>query len=138
MSFVTGKLKLILRLEGLCIFLISLSFFNQLDGDWAFFAWLFLLPDLAFLGYLAGPKVGAIAYNITHSIISSAIALAIGIISQSDLVVSLSLIWFAHIGFDRALGYGLKYSTGFSDTHLGRIGKHKSFKSNNQSSDIVG
>jgi hypothetical protein len=29
----------------------------------------------------------------------------------------------AHIGIDRALGYGLKYSTGFGFTHLGRIGK---------------
>jgi hypothetical protein len=29
----------------------------------------------------------------------------------------------AHIGIDRALGYGLKYSAGFGFTHLGRIGK---------------
>jgi hypothetical protein len=34
------------------------------------------------------------------------------------------LIWIAHIGFDRALGYGLKYPTGFGDTHLGRIGRN--------------
>ena len=32
-------------------------------------------------------------------------------------------LWLAHIGIDRALGYGLKYATGFSYTHLGRIGK---------------
>jgi hypothetical protein len=31
----------------------------------------------------------------------------------------LLLIWTAHIGFDRALGIGLKYPTGFGDTHLG-------------------
>jgi len=31
----------------------------------------------------------------------------------------------AHIGFDRALGYGLKYSKGFGYTHLGRIGNAK-------------
>lgn len=29
----------------------------------------------------------------------------------------------AHVGFDRALGYGLKLPTGFKDTHLGRIGR---------------
>jgi hypothetical protein len=29
----------------------------------------------------------------------------------------------AHIGLDRALGYGLKYNAGFVFTHLGRIGK---------------
>jgi hypothetical protein len=26
------------------------------------------------------------------------------------------MIWLAHIGFDRALGYGLKYSSGFGVT----------------------
>jgi hypothetical protein len=35
---------------------------------------------------------------------------------------SVALIWLAHIGFDRALGYGLKYKAGFGFTHLGRIG----------------
>ena len=34
-----------------------------------------------------------------------------------------SLIWLAHIGMDHALGYGLKYASGFAVTHLGRIGK---------------
>ena len=34
-----------------------------------------------------------------------------------------ALIWAAHIGFDRALGYGLKYPTSFGETHLGRIGR---------------
>jgi hypothetical protein len=34
----------------------------------------------------------------------------------------LALIWLAHIGIDRALGYGLKYASGFGFTHLGRIG----------------
>ncbi|MGZ8984451.1 MAG: DUF4260 family protein [Methylotenera sp.] len=32
------------------------------------------------------------------------------------------VVWCAHIGFDCALGYGLKYSTGFYFTHLGIIG----------------
>jgi hypothetical protein len=33
------------------------------------------------------------------------------------------LIWLAHIGADRGLGYGLKYATAFGDTHLGYIGR---------------
>lgn len=28
-----------------------------------------------------------------------------------------------HSAFDRLLGYGLKYATGFQDTHLGGVGK---------------
>jgi hypothetical protein len=30
----------------------------------------------------------------------------------------LSLIWAAHIGLDRMLGFGLQYPTRFKDTHL--------------------
>jgi hypothetical protein len=41
----------------------------------------------------------------------------------SPLTLSIALIWLAHIGIDRALGYGLKYVAGFGFTHLGRIGK---------------
>jgi hypothetical protein len=46
-----------------------------------------------------------------------------GLALASPLVLSIAMIWLAHIGFDRALGYGLKYSAGFGFTHLGRIGK---------------
>ncbi len=34
-----------------------------------------------------------------------------------------AVIWFAHLGFDRLLGYGLKYPTTFGDTHLGMSGR---------------
>jgi hypothetical protein len=51
------------------------------------------------------------------SLMTSSFALA------SPLWLSIAMIWMAHIGIDRALGYGLKYSEGFGFTHLGRIGK---------------
>ena len=35
--------------------------------------------------------------------------------------IGFSLIWLAHIGFDRTLGYGLKCPTAFKDTHLQRV-----------------
>ena len=41
----------------------------------------------------------------------------------SPLILLIAMIWLAHIGFDRALGYGLKYERGFGFTHMGRIGK---------------
>ena len=41
----------------------------------------------------------------------------------APLVTALALILLAHIAVDRALGYGLKRSTGFKDTHLGQIGR---------------
>ena len=39
---------------------------------------------------------------------------------QSDLL-AYALIWISHIGFDRLLGYGLKYPTQFRDTHLQHV-----------------
>jgi len=47
----------------------------------------------------------------------------IGLLADIPICVAISLIWTAHIGFDRVQGYGLKYPTAFSDTHLGRIGR---------------
>ncbi|QKI89053.1 DUF4260 domain-containing protein [Thiomicrorhabdus xiamenensis] len=125
MSFVTGNLRTVLRLEGLSILLLSALIFHQYSADWILFAWLFLVPDLAFLGYVFNSKFGAILYNTTHSMIGPALLLASGLLSDADLAISMALICFAHIGFDRALGYGLKYGSGFTDTHLGKIGSKR-------------
>jgi len=75
------------------------------------------------LSYLIGPRIGALAYNLTHSYLGAVSFLMIGFWCHTSHVFAAGLIWCAHIGFDRALGYGLKYATGFHDTHLGRIGK---------------
>jgi CheY-like chemotaxis protein len=48
--------------------------------------------------------------------------LAIGALSGMPMLLAVGLVWCAHIGFDRLLGYGLKYGAGFAYTHLGRIG----------------
>jgi hypothetical protein len=84
-----------------------------------------LAPDLSFAAYLAGPKQGAIVYNAAHSYLAPMALMTGGFATSSPLVLSLAMIWLAHIGIDRALGYGLKYSEGFGFTHLGRIGKPK-------------
>jgi hypothetical protein len=38
-------------------------------------------------------------------------------------ILLIAMIWLAHIGFDRALGYGLKYASGLASRIWGRIGK---------------
>ena len=73
--------------------------------------------------YLAGPRVGAIIYNAAHSYMAPMTLMTIGFAIASPLTLSIAMIWLAHIGIDRALGYGLKYAAGFGFTHLGRIGK---------------
>jgi hypothetical protein len=120
---VAGAPRLLLRGEGIAELVVLLLLYSHTGASWWVFAALFLAPDLAFLGYLAGPRAGAIAYNALHVLVAPVVlgvaAFAIG----WPLGVALALIWGAHIQFDRALGYGLKYATGFGDTHLGRLGK---------------
>lgn len=120
---VIGNVKWVLRIEGLAILIVALFIYHTLGFNWATFFIYFLLPDLAFLGYLFGIKIGAIAYNSTHSYIGPAIAISLSLSLGNELAHIIGLIWAAHIGFDRALGYGLKYEKGFSYTHLGKIGK---------------
>jgi Domain of unknown function (DUF4260) len=84
---------------------------------------LLLAPDLAMLAYLAGPRAGALVYNLAHTYaLALPLALA-GFFVGSAVASALALIWIAHIGLDRMLGYGLKYASGFGDTHLGHIGR---------------
>ena len=120
---VSGGVRILLRLEGLALFAGMTALYVFWAGSWWLYAVLFFAPDLSFVAYLAGPKIGAWAYNAMHSTVVPMAMLTVGFGFAPPLVLSLALIWLAHIGFDRALGYGLKYSAGFGFTHLGRIGR---------------
>ena len=120
---VTGGARTLLRLEGLTLFAGMTLVYSFWGGSWWLYAALFLAPDLSFLAYLAGPKIGAWTYNAAHTTIIPMAMLTVGFGFAPPLVLSLALIWLSHIGIDRALGYGLKYQAGFGFTHLGRIGK---------------
>jgi Domain of unknown function (DUF4260) len=120
---VTGGLRTLLRLEGLALFIGMTVLYAVWDGSWWVYGILFLAPDISFAGYLAGPRAGAIIYNAAHSYMAPMALMTAGFSISSPLVLSVAMIWLAHIGIDRALGYGLKYSKGFGFTHLGRIGK---------------
>lgn len=119
----TGGARTLLRLEGLALFAGMTLLYALWDGSWWVYAILFLAPDLSFTGYLAGPRIGAAVYNAAHSYLMPMALMTAGLALPSPLTLSLAMIWLAHIGIDRALGYGLKYSSGFGFTHLGRIGK---------------
>ncbi len=120
---VTGGVRTLLRLEGLTLFAGMTMLYGFWGGPWWVYAVLFLAPDISFLGYLAGPKAGALGYNALHSYIVPMALMTAGFGFAPPLLLTIAMIWLAHIGFDRALGYGLKYSAGFGFTHLGRIGK---------------
>jgi Domain of unknown function (DUF4260) len=119
----TGGVKTLLRLEGLALFIGMTLLYGIWDGSWWVYLILFLVPDLSFAGYLAGPRAGAVIYNAAHSYLGPMALMTLGFASAAPLTLSIAMIWLAHIGIDRALGYGLKYASGFGVTHLGRIGK---------------
>jgi len=84
-------------------------------------ALLTLAPDISMLGYLLNNKVGAMVYNLFHTYSLSIGLVICGLILSNETVLAIGIIWCAHIGMDRMIGYGLKYSTEFKDTHLNRI-----------------
>lgn len=118
-----GAVRAILRLEGLAALAAAATLYAHAGASWRLFAVLFLVPDVGMLGYLAGPKVGAAAYNALHTYVGPFALAALGFGLASQTAVAVALVWAAHIGFDRALGYGLKFPTAFGDTHLGRVGR---------------
>src|SRR5918998_1837585 len=111
----------LLRIEGGMLLAISALFYWVNGGSWVLFALLILAPDVSMLGYLFGTKVGAATYNLAHTYALPASLATFGVLAGSPLAVSVALVWFAHIGMDRLVGYGLKYTSGFKDTHLDRV-----------------
>lgn len=124
-GYVVQPLRAWLRLEGLLVLVVAVLLYRHAGHSWTLFAVLFLAPDIGFLGYAAGPRVGAAVYNALHSLVGP-LALAAGsvmVTGPAAASTAIALVWAAHIGFDRLLGYGLKYPSAFGDTHLGRIGR---------------
>ena len=121
--FAVALMKSLLKIEELAEMLLAVLVFAHLPYPWWMLPATFLLPDLSMLGYLAGPRVGAGSYNLLHH---KALAIAVGVagwlLGQPLLLLAGTVLLF-HSALDRLLGYGLKYATGFRDTHLGRVGK---------------
>jgi hypothetical protein len=113
--------RILLHLEGLAVLSAACIMYGKEGYHWGEFLLLFLLPDLLMVGYLWGTKIGAIAYNSGHTYAAPFSFWLLAYFGHLQSLVPLALIWTAHIGFDRFLGYGLKYGTAFNDTHLGRV-----------------
>ena len=73
------------------------------------------------LGYTLNVRLGASFYNLVHTAVGPLMLGAIAGFENWRRALLFALIWMAHIGFDRMLGYGLKYPTFFKDTHLQRV-----------------
>lgn len=111
----------LLRLEGLAIAAGSLILYFDAGFGWLLLVVLVLAPDLSMLGYLGGPRLGSLTYDAVHTNVGPVALAVVGLVGGYETALQIALIWLAHIGLDRLLGYGLKYPTGFKDTHLQRV-----------------
>ena len=111
----------LLHLEGLAVAVGSLVLYFDAGYGWLLLVVLLLAPDLSMLGYLGGPRLGSLTYDVVHTYVGPVALGVIGVVGGYETAVQVALIWSAHIGVDRLLGYGLKYPTSFKDTHLQRV-----------------
>ncbi len=111
----------LLRVEEGCLLAASVWLYADLHYSWMLFAVLFLAPDLFMLGFLVSARLGAASYNLGHWLPLPLVLFAVGYGAGRRELMAIAIIWFAHIAFDRALGYGMKYPTFFKDTHLQRL-----------------
>lgn len=121
-------MKMLLKLEELAMWIGSLFLYSYLGIGWKWYFIFFLAPDLSALGYLFGNRVGAVSYNIFHHKAVAVILYLIGFYQGNAYLQFAGLILFGHSCLDRVLGYGLKFSDGFTHTHLGYIGKDSGLK----------
>jgi hypothetical protein len=105
---VTGTPRRWLRVEGLAVLVAGAGIY---------------LVAVSMVGYLAGPKVGALVYNLAHNQATGLMVLGAGVVSGVSPLVLAGAVLVGHAGMDRLAGYGLKYPSAFGDTHLGRIGR---------------
>ncbi len=114
-----------LRAEGFAAFAAGIAVYATTGAWWLLLLPLLLLPDISMIGYLRGPRVGAITYNAVHTWATALPVLGLGLWSGIAWLTTIGAVLVAHVGMDRAMGYGLKLPTSFHDTHLGRIGKER-------------
>ncbi len=112
-----------LRVEGACLLVAAVAGYAVTGASWWLFAVLLLAPDASALGYAVGRSWGSRTYNLAHATSLPSLLLAVGLGLGWEAALPYAAICFAHIGMDRALGYGLKRPGSFDRTHLGPIGR---------------
>jgi hypothetical protein len=121
MTIKTNKVALLLRAEGLVILIAAVALYAMADYSWLAFALLFFAPDLALIPYAINRRIGISVYNAVHTFTLPLVLGVAAVLLGWPVGVQVALIWLAHIGMDRAVGYGLKYSDQLKDTHLSRV-----------------
>jgi hypothetical protein len=120
--------KIILKLESLAMVIFAgLIYYQMNEFMYLNFSRFYLIIlvwlsiDISMAGYLVNKKLGAFTYNLIHNYALSLVFLITGAFFQNFDVISIGLILMIHVGIDRLLGFGLKYSSGFKDTHIQKV-----------------
>ncbi|MGE7758755.1 DUF4260 domain-containing protein [Peribacillus sp. NPDC097895] len=113
--------KNFLHIEGLMVLLATIFIYSSYEFSWSIFLLLILSPDVSMLAYLINERIGAKVYNLFHTYTLSIFTILLAVFLKSDALMMIGLIWTAHIGMDRLLGYGLKYTSSFKATHIQRL-----------------
>ncbi|MCA9917216.1 MAG: DUF4260 domain-containing protein [Anaerolineales bacterium] len=113
--------RILLHLEGAAVLITALIFYGQNGYSWWLFALLLLAPDISAVGYLHSQTIGSLGYNTVHTYILPIALTLLSLLLNWTLGLQLALIWLAHIGMDRLVGYGLKYPDGFKITHFNKV-----------------
>lgn len=112
-----------IRTDAAALFVVTLCACVAMHVSWTWFLVLFLVPDVSMIGYVFGPRAGAVMYNTAHLYAWPAGLLATGLVFHTSWATTAALTWIAHVSFDNVMGYGLKLPTGFEHTIYGSIGK---------------
>lgn len=98
------------RAEGGLVALAALPLAVLTDPGWPLWLWplLLLAPDLGALGYLGGRRAGALCYNLAHLYAGGLLLALFGLVTGETGLIAAGAVWLAHIGADRALGYGFQ------------------------------
>jgi hypothetical protein len=129
---VTGAPRRWLQLEGATLLVGTLVAFSTTHRSWWLIPLVLFLPDLFAAGYLGGSRIGANLYNVAHATPVPTLLVGLGWWQHNSIVLVLGLVWLSHIGMDRMLGFGLKYSDHPQHTHLGSGGHTETRSSTNE------
>ena len=121
----TYSMKTVLQLEEVAMAAAGIYFLHLHDLGLSTWIWvlLFFSPDIGMAGYLVSSSIGAITYNVFHHKGLALVIAFIGHFFGNEILLAIGILLFAHSSFDRVFGYGLKYFSGFKDTHLGSLRK---------------
>lgn len=120
MERIPDTVRFWLYAEGAAALVAAGILYDRLGGNWLFAIPLLLLPDLSMVGYLGDPRLGSLIYNLFHNWVIGLAVLGVGVWLANDAVLLAGTVLFGHVGMDRLVGYGLKHTSGFKDTHLQR------------------